>query len=348
MRHLKNMLVIAALAATAIAGSWAVSMSQGPTGTGYPGGSSSSTDTMSTGSGTRSGSSTHTQSGTRTGSTTRTKSKSSTSATRHPGARASSTTSEETGGTVSGDKWSSSTTESATTAYERSVLASGTHKSVSGEVIEVSCYLQLGQHGAANATAMRDFAEHGGQVGILTTDRTLYLVYPEEYQSRRDGSINTATAMSQEMGKNVTMTGTVVVQKGVRGFFVSQSEINRFGGGAAGGSSTSPGGGVSTPGGGGGTYEGTTPGGSSTTPGGTMQQPGGGGMMRDTSSTNPGTGTTNPGGSTVSPGGSSTNPGGSSTNPSGSPYPGGTQGGTPDSTGRTPGGVDSTGTRPPR
>jgi len=334
MRHVKNMVVIAALAVTAIAGSWAVSLSQGPTGTGYPGGSSG--DTLSTGSG-KSGSSTHTQSGTRTGSTTvksqTSTSTKSTSATGHPGSRASSSSSEATGGTMSGDKWSSSTTEAATTAYERSVLASGTHKSVSGEVIEVSCYLQLGQHGAANASTMRDFAEHGGQVGILTSDRMLYLVFPEEYRMRRDGSINTGTAMAQQMGKTITMTGTVVLQKGVHGFFVSQSEINRFGGGAAGGgSNTAPSGGISTPGGGGGTYEGTTPGGTSTTPGGTTQQPGGG-MMRDTSSVNPGT----PG--TIPPG---TNPGG--TTPGGTMNPSGQ----PDSTGRTPGTMDSTGTRPPR
>ena len=59
---------------------------------------------------------------------------------------------------------------------------------VTGEVIDLSCYLQLGKHGEAHRSCGQKCAQNGQPVGLLAKDGTLYLLMPEEHHPRRDGA----------------------------------------------------------------------------------------------------------------------------------------------------------------
>src|SRR5262245_8953002 len=53
-------------------------------------------------------------------------------------------------GTAGAAKWSPTTLEAASTDANKKVLAKGKPLSVTGEIVDVSCYLQLGKRGPAH------------------------------------------------------------------------------------------------------------------------------------------------------------------------------------------------------
>jgi hypothetical protein len=133
-------------------------------------------------------------------------------------------------------KWSATTYEAATSDEHRKVLAGGKRVRVSGEVVDVSCYLQLGKHGAAHVACATKCATNGQPIGLLTTGHTLYFLFPEEHHPRRDGQAEIRTALIPLMGKTVTLTGTATTVGGSRGLFLGSAELDSLkamGGGEA-------------------------------------------------------------------------------------------------------------------
>lgn len=122
-------------------------------------------------------------------------------------------------------KWSATTYEAATSDEHRKVLAGGKRVRVSGEIVDVSCYLQLGKHGAAHVACATKCATNGQPIGLLAADHTLYFLFPEEHHPRRDGQAEIRTALIAMMGKTVTLVGTATTVRGSRGLFLNASEL---------------------------------------------------------------------------------------------------------------------------
>lgn len=125
-------------------------------------------------------------------------------------------------------KWSATTYEAATSDEHRKVLASGKRARVTGEVVDVSCYLQLGKHGAAHVACATKCATNGQPIGLLTSAGTLYFLFPEEHHPRRDGQAEIRTALIPQMGKTVTLRGTATTVRGSRGLFLGKADLDNL------------------------------------------------------------------------------------------------------------------------
>jgi len=77
-----------------------------------------------------------------------------------------------------------------------------------GEVVDFSCYLQLGKHGEKHRSCGQKCAQNGQPIGLLTKDGTLYMLMPEEHDPRRDGGVDIRTAGSDNMGHIIKVIGT--------------------------------------------------------------------------------------------------------------------------------------------
>lgn len=121
--------------------------------------------------------------------------------------------------------WSATTYEAASSDEHRKVLAGGKRESVTGEVVDISCYLQLGKRGAAHIACGTKCATNGQPIGLLSKAGTLYFLFPEEHHPRRDGQAEIRTALIPQMGKTVTLKGTVTMVHGSRGLFLKSADL---------------------------------------------------------------------------------------------------------------------------
>ena len=116
--------------------------------------------------------------------------------------------------------WTATTHESASTPQHRRVLERAEVRTITGEVVDVSCFLQLGKRGEAHAPCGQKCALNGQPVGILTDDGRLYLVIVEEHHPRRDGQISLKERFADLMAKRVQVSGMVTEYKDYRAIFV--------------------------------------------------------------------------------------------------------------------------------
>jgi hypothetical protein len=96
---------------------------------------------------------------------------------------------------------------------------------VSGEVVDVSCYLQLGKHGAAHTECATKCANNGQPLGLLTAGNTLYVLFPEEHHPRRDGQAEIRTTMIPLLGKTVNVSGTATLVRGMHSLFLKGADL---------------------------------------------------------------------------------------------------------------------------
>lgn len=90
-----------------------------------------------------------------------------------------------------------------------------------GEIVDMSCYLQLGKHGEKHRSCGQKCAQNGQPVALLTKDGSLYMLMPEEHDPRRDGGVDAKASASEHMGHIVQVTGTeAAAVNGYRGIFV--------------------------------------------------------------------------------------------------------------------------------
>ncbi|MGA3041307.1 MAG: hypothetical protein ABSF54_11030 [Bryobacteraceae bacterium] len=90
-----------------------------------------------------------------------------------------------------------------------------------GEVVDFSCYLQLGKHGEKHRACGQKCAQNGQPIGLLTKDGTLYMLMPEEHDPRRDGGVDIRTAGAEHMGHIVKVIGTEAKVEGYRAIYVA-------------------------------------------------------------------------------------------------------------------------------
>jgi hypothetical protein len=91
---------------------------------------------------------------------------------------------------------------------------------VVGEIVDFSCYLQLGKHGEKHRACGQKCVANGQPIGLLTQAGTLYMLMPEEHDPRRDGGVDAKASASDHMGHIVEVNGTEAAVAGYRGIYV--------------------------------------------------------------------------------------------------------------------------------
>ena len=122
-------------------------------------------------------------------------------------------------------KWTATTYEAATAEANKQVLASGKPAAVTGEVVDVSCYLQLGKRGEAHIACGTKCIQNGQPIGLVDAEGNLYIVMAEEHHPRRDGEVELKSVFAPLLAKTVTVNGMAVEMKGYRALFVQAAEL---------------------------------------------------------------------------------------------------------------------------
>lgn len=96
----------------------------------------------------------------------------------------------------------------------------GKVETITGEVIDVSCYLQVGKHGEKHRDCGQKCLRNGQPMGLLTKDGKVYLLMEEEHNPRRDSMTTLREACIENMARVMEVTGTVTEVEGNRAIFV--------------------------------------------------------------------------------------------------------------------------------
>ena len=92
---------------------------------------------------------------------------------------------------------------------------------VTGEIIDLSCYLQVGKHGGKHRDCGQKCLRNGQPIGLLTKEGTVYLLMEEEHDPRRDGLTNFRQAAIEHMAYVMEVTGTSSEVGGQKALFVT-------------------------------------------------------------------------------------------------------------------------------
>jgi len=92
---------------------------------------------------------------------------------------------------------------------------------VVGEIVDFSCYIQLGKHGEKHRSCGQKCVQNGQPVGLLAQNGTLYMLMPEEHDPRRDGGVDAKATASDHMGHIVEVNGTEASVNGYRAIYVA-------------------------------------------------------------------------------------------------------------------------------
>ena len=92
--------------------------------------------------------------------------------------------------------------------------------SVVGEIVDLSCYLQVGKHGDKHRECGQKCVRNGQPVGLLCEDGTVYLLIDEEHDPRRDGLTAFRQKAIDDMAHIVTIRGTQTEVGGQKAIFV--------------------------------------------------------------------------------------------------------------------------------
>jgi hypothetical protein len=89
-----------------------------------------------------------------------------------------------------------------------------------GEIIDYSCYLQLGKHGTKHRDCGQKCLKNGMPIGLLTKDGKLFLLMEEEHDQRRDGLTDFRKAAIEHMAYVMEVSGTESEVDGQRALYV--------------------------------------------------------------------------------------------------------------------------------
>ena len=120
-------------------------------------------------------------------------------------------------GTKPAQPWSSTTIA----AGVNSKPETGRPVTVVGEVVDFSCYIQLGKHGEKHRSCGQKCVQNGQPIGLLAQNGTLYMLMPEEHDPRRDGGVDAKASASDHMGHIVEVNGTEASVNGYRAIYVA-------------------------------------------------------------------------------------------------------------------------------
>jgi hypothetical protein len=96
----------------------------------------------------------------------------------------------------------------------------GTQVTLVGEILDYSCYMQLGKHGAKHRDCGQKCLKNGAPIALLTKDGKVYVLIEEEHDPRRDGLTTFRQAAIDNMAYIMEVTGTLSEVQGQRVVFV--------------------------------------------------------------------------------------------------------------------------------
>jgi hypothetical protein len=96
----------------------------------------------------------------------------------------------------------------------------GTIKTVTGEIIDFSCYLQVGKHGEKHRDCAQKCLKAGQPIGLLAQDGSIYMLMEEEHDPRRDGQGTFREAAIDHTGHIMEVTGTASTVRGFNALYV--------------------------------------------------------------------------------------------------------------------------------
>ena len=92
---------------------------------------------------------------------------------------------------------------------------------LTGEIVEFSCYLQIGKHGDKHRACGQKCINTGQPIGLLTEDGNLYMLMEEEHDPRRDGQTSEfRKAAAEHVAHIMEVTGTLSSHAGYSALYV--------------------------------------------------------------------------------------------------------------------------------
>jgi len=119
-----------------------------------------------------------------------------------------------------GKKGDAAWTETSVAAGVNKKPLDGKTVTVEGEIIDISCYLQLGKHGQPHEGCGKKCITNGQPIGMVTKTGTIYLLMEEEHDPRRDGLTSFRKAAAENFAKVLTVTGTETKVNGINAVYV--------------------------------------------------------------------------------------------------------------------------------
>ena len=120
-------------------------------------------------------------------------------------------------GEKTAEPWSATTIEAAVDKKANAAKI----VTVTGEIVDFSCYLQVGKHGKAHQACAQKCFANGQPIGLLAKNGTLYVLMEEEHHPRRDAQTNFRDAAGAHAGHVMEVTGTSSVVAGQKAIFVT-------------------------------------------------------------------------------------------------------------------------------
>jgi len=96
----------------------------------------------------------------------------------------------------------------------------GTVKTVVGEIVDFSCYLEVGKHGEKHRDCAQKCFRNGQPIGLLTADGGLYMLMEEEHDPRRDGMTAFRQAAIDHAAHIMEVSGTATSVNGFNALYV--------------------------------------------------------------------------------------------------------------------------------
>ncbi|MGR3311142.1 MAG: hypothetical protein ACUZ77_10255 [Candidatus Brocadiales bacterium] len=119
-------------------------------------------------------------------------------------------------GTKPTEAWTETTFEAAV----KGIPLKGEAVTIVGEIIDMSCYLQLGKHGGKHKGCAQKCASHGEPIGLLTKNGNIYILMPEEHHPRRDVGTKLREILINHMASIVEVHGTATFVEGLKTIYV--------------------------------------------------------------------------------------------------------------------------------
>ncbi len=124
----------------------------------------------------------------------------------------------------SAGQWSSTTIEAANNPVAKEYLNKGKAATITGEIVDVSCYLQLGKRGEKHSDCGTKCVKNGQPLGIVDANNKLTILFVEEHHPRRDGKLSLRDKFASLMGKTVIVSGMMTETNGNAALFVQAAD----------------------------------------------------------------------------------------------------------------------------
>jgi hypothetical protein len=89
-----------------------------------------------------------------------------------------------------------------------------------GEIVDFSCYLQIGKHGEKHRSCAQKCFTAGQPIGLLAENGGLYMLMEEEHDPRRDGLTDFRKTAIDHAAHIMEVTGTLAQHGGFRALYV--------------------------------------------------------------------------------------------------------------------------------